>query len=359
MQARTGCSILTAAGLQVSPARPDASQMAPASCCRKETFRGFPGTGSLFTRMSGPFFFLLSLFLSACSNTTSSGNDFDDSSSSVPVSSSRLHSSSSFTPVSSSLRYSSSGSISSSAESSSSSWKDSLALQWIPISAGTWTRGVTDITQGLFKITQTEITQADYFAMLDTLPVQKVYGDALPVSNVTWYDAGLFCNALSKGLGMDTAYTYTSIGPGGVLVDVAVTYTTESIRLPTEAEWEYAARAGTTTSYYWGTATASLYAQYGSSAGSIKVASKRANAWKLYDMAGNVSEWCSDWYGVYANVAEATNPTGPALGSQRIFRGGSWSSSVSDLASDARNKALPELATDTRGFRVVHFLPYE
>lgn len=251
---------------------------------------------------------------------------------------------------------------SSEVESSSSSVSgaaDSLALTWVTIPAGSWTRGTTDITQGLFAITQTEITQADYFAVLDTLPVQKLYGDSLPVANVSWFDAVLFCNALSKMLKMDTAYTYSSIGPGGVLLGIQANYTSESVRLPTEAEWEYAIRAGTTTEYYWGTATAITYAQYASSAGYIHVASKRPNAWNLYDMAGNVSEWCSDWFSAYDAVAELSNPTGPTQELKRVFRGGSWNSKATSLASNARESALPELAADTRGFRVVHFLPYE
>jgi formylglycine-generating enzyme required for sulfatase activity len=130
----------------------------------------------------------------------------------------------------------------------------------------------------------------------------KFKGATNPVEMVSWNEATEFCKKLSEKTG-------------------------NSVRLPTEAEWEYACRAGTKTAFSFGDSPAALddYAWHprNSDAMSHPVGKKKPNAWGLYDMHGNVFEWCADWYGVYPE-GPATDPSGPATGEKRVLRGGSW-----------------------------------
>ena len=149
---------------------------------------------------------------------------------------------------------------------------------------------------------QTEVTQAQWQAVMGSNP-SRFKGDLTrPVEQVSWNDAVEFCRRLSQKTGM-------------------------TFRLPTEAEWEYACRAGTTTAYSFGNDASSLgeYGWFDGNAGfSTKpVATRKPNAWGLYDMHGNVWEWCSDWYGNYPSGA-VSDPQGPVSGTGRVLRGGSW-----------------------------------
>lgn len=194
-----------------------------------------------------------------------------------------------------------------------------------------------------FSILETEVTQLMFADIMDTLPPQKELKEDYPVASISWYDAVLFCNALSKKLNLDTAYEYTSIGPKNTLLNLVFNENKKSIRLPRNIEWDVAIRAGTQTDYFWGSGNAADYAHYGSTAGVIEVGLKKTNAYGLYDMAGNVHEWVYDWEGPY----------GTTVGSKRLFRGGSWNSSLVQLKSNYEGSALPDESADTRGFRVV------
>jgi formylglycine-generating enzyme required for sulfatase activity len=232
----------------------------------------------------------------------------------------------------------------------------------IPIPAGTFQMGSDDsvdflgaqpvhsVTLGAFTMSSTLVTQEQYQAVMGSNPSHFNSGTTRPVEQVNWWDAVWFCNKLSKLVGLDTVYTYTGIYHYSgtfrwdTLTSVAIDYTKNGYRLPTEAEFEYAYRAGTMTDYYWGRnypppTTADTFAMdsnavwyYNSPNGTQPVATKKPNAWGLYDMAGNVWEWCNDWLCDYSSSAQ-TNPSGPASGSYRVLRGGSWNGSYYDSAN--------------------------
>lgn len=125
--------------------------------------------------------------------------------------------------------------------------------------------------------------------------------------------------------------------------------------LPTEAQWEYACRAGTAATYYWGDAMDGAYAWYSSNSGSKThpVGTREPNAWGLYDMSGNVWEWCRDWRGT---LAYGTDPVGSASGSHRVKRGGSWSNNSDYCTSSNRFDYDPSSWNDLNGFRLVRVL---
>ena len=130
------------------------------------------------------------------------------------------------------------------------------------------------------------------------------------------------------------------------------------MRLPSEAEWEYACRAGTTTAFNNGSsddATVGTIAWYSSNSGNQThaVGGKAANALGLYDMSGNVWEWVNDWYGVsYYSVSPSTNPLGPVSGNYRVLRGGSWINNSYNVRSSYRDLITPDDSYDVIGFRV-------
>jgi formylglycine-generating enzyme required for sulfatase activity len=212
------------------------------------------------------------------------------------------------------------------------------------------------LTKGYYMQT-TEVTQGQWKAVMGDNPSYfKNCGDNCPVEQVSWYDVQEFIEKLNAQEGADV------------------------YRLPTEAEWEYAANAGsleaiangalTQTGCEWDRNLSPMGWYCGNSevkyagcldtsgwggpkcAGTHPVAKKKPNAWGLYDMHGNVWEWCEDWYGDYPTSA-VTDPTGPASGDTKVLRGGSWINYARFSRSASRFDSVPSLKYGNSGFRLV------
>ena len=242
------------------------------------------------------------------------------------------------------------------------SLSETVVLDMIWIKPGTFIMGSPEDELGRWnnetqhKVTLTqdywlgkyEVTQAQYESVLGVNP-SCFQGTDLPVEYVSWDDAKEFCRKLTeieRNAGrLPQGYEYT---------------------LPTEAQWEYACRAGTTTAFNNGTNIQTEeqkrdepcpdldevgWYEYNSDEMTHPVGQKQPNAWGLYDMHGNVREWCLDWWGDYP-TSSVTDPTGSSEGEVRILRGGCWDSSVYDCRSACQNGYYPNYYSSNYGFRV-------
>ena len=271
-------------------------------------------------------------------------------------------------------------------------------IKWIP--AGEFTMGTLDntaaptacilpwperkviLTKG-FYMGLFEVTQAEYKALIGTNPSRYNLGDeSFPVEQVSWYEAVEYCNILSENEGLTPAYTIdkSKEDPNNTLNDssdpkwtVTMIDGANGYRLPTEAEWEYACRAGTTTVFYTGnnisTDQANLNGDpyifgdpYGLNRGrTIAAGSFAPNPWGFFDMHGNVWEWCWDFINDGGNSYYSTapnpdtDPTGLTQGNRRVVRGGAWNRGPARAISAYRERTRPQRKMSDLGFRVIRY----
>jgi formylglycine-generating enzyme required for sulfatase activity len=224
-----------------------------------------------------------------------------------------------------------------------------VTMEMVLIPAGHFLMGSPDSEQGRvvhegpqhevtisrpFYMGETEVTQAQYEAVMGKNP-STFNGETNAVNHVSWTDATEFCKKLSER-------------------------TRRTVRLPTEAEWEYACRGGSKTRFCFGDVDEDLgdysWSEANSGGTTHPVGQKEPNAWGLYDMHGNVWEWCADWYGEYPK-GPVTDPQGPASGTYRVLRGGCWLTAPSVHRSALRVLDPPSKRTAIYGFRVVVSVP--
>jgi formylglycine-generating enzyme required for sulfatase activity len=200
-----------------------------------------------------------------------------------------------------------------------------------------------------FQMGETEVTQSQYQGIMSGNPSFFKGGSNNPVDRTTWFDAITFCNRLSEKAKLDPCYN---------LASGECDYSKSGFRLPTEAEWEYACRAETGGDYYTGDGPANLgragWYQDNSGDKTHSVGQKAPNAWKLFDTHGNVWEWTNDWYGKdFYGSSSKQNPTGPASGSEKVIRGGSWVDNATSCKAAKRRSFNPKKNYSDIGFRVV------
>ena len=224
-----------------------------------------------------------------------------------------------------------------------------------------------------FVISKTETTQAEFSARMIYNPsFYSACGASCPVESVTWHEAAAYCNSLSVLTGHSPCYVCsgtqktTSCTVSSSYQGTKTIIDCPGFRLPTDAEWEYAARATTTTPFYNGyigqckqsdtNADALGWYKHNSGGATHPTGQKLKNLWGLYDMAGNVREWTGDWYTANLGTGQVTDPVGPANGTTRVTRGGHYFDFAETLRSAHRDEAIPNNQFDNLGFRCVRTL---
>jgi formylglycine-generating enzyme required for sulfatase activity len=247
---------------------------------------------------------------------------------------------------------------------------------WLPVDAGSFSMGSpttescrrddedrhdVTLTRG-FDLAETEVTQEQFESLMGYNPsFQVACGAQCPVDWVSWHEAAAYCNLLSAAKKLKGCYSCTGAGPdvncspSGDLLGCA------GFRLPTEAEYEYAARAGTTTALPSGNVSScmstdtasSKVAWYKANSSGLPrpVKGKAANAWGFYDLSGNAYEWVADWYQDHLGTDAVQDPLGPDSGAQRVFRGGAWYFNAEHLRSAHRLAFEPTKRFTYLGFR--------
>jgi len=257
---------------------------------------------------------------------------------------------------------------------------------WVTLKAGTFQMGspatescrVLDETRHSVTLTSriviqsTEVTQDQFWSVMHYRPSFFSACGTCPVETVNWHEAAAYGNALSARAKLTPCYTCSGSGASVTCQEATgyrgrAVYKCPGYRLPTEAEWERAYRAGMSTAFYnggitvcWGRKDPNAekigWYRYNSGKKTHSVGRKAANAWGLYDMAGNVWEWCEDWYVKGLGSSSVTNPVGLS-GSTRVLRGGSWPSDARYVRAALRYDISPSTRFDALGFRLVRSAP--
>ena len=209
---------------------------------------------------------------------------------------------------------------------------------------------VHSVTVSDFYIGKYEVTQGEYEALIGKNPAEfKQSGKNAPVEYVSWYDAVEYCNKLSDKEGLDRCYS----GSGK---KIKCDFDANGYRLPTAAEWEFAAKGGNKSEgyKYSGSNDLKQVAWYDDTSGNKthSAGGKQANELGIFDMSGNLYEWCWDWYGAYSS-GKQNNPRGSSSGSFRVRRGGSWLHFASSCRIAFRYSEYPGHSYNYLGFRVV------